>query len=168
MNEATDNTEKLKHTCVMIYVLYALSSILQFHETTLIPGLLAIITALILNTSNKTQEEAKGTIFESHLRWARRTFYIGTLVLLPIAIIISSGLILAFTNIGSVANTTPVENSEVFMNAIYAFLSKDIKTVILLTLVTMTPLLFWWLKRCWIGYKFLQEDKPVENINSWL
>lgn len=168
MNEVADNTKKLKHTCVMIYALYALSSILQFHEITLIPGLLTIIVAFILNTSKTTNNEAKGTIFESHLQWAKRTFWIGTLVLLPVALTISAGLILAFTSISSVATANNANNYEALMSDIYSFLNKEIGTIMLFSLVTMAPLLFWWIRRCWVGYKTLQEDKPVENVTSWL
>ncbi len=170
MNEVIDNktTEQLKHNCTMIYALYALSSILQFHETTLIPGLLTIIVAFALNVSKNTKKTAEGTIFESHLQWAFRTFWIGSLVLLPIAVAISTGLILAFTSVSSIASPDVVENSQALMNAIHTFLNDDIATVTLLSLITMAPLLVWWLRRCWIGYKALQADKPIENITSWL
>lgn len=170
MNEVIDSktNEQLRHICIMIYALYALSSILQFHETTLIPGLLTILVAVSLNLSKNTKATAKGTIFESHLRWAFRTFWIGSFILLPIAVAISTGLILTFTSVSTIASPDIVADSQALMNAIHSFLNDDIGTVMLLSFVTMGPLLVWWLRRCWLGYKALQKDKPVENVNSWL
>ena len=81
----------LKKLCLTLYGIYAASAVLQFFEETLLLGLLALVIAYILGASKN--EDAKGTPYASHLRWMSRTFWIGTAVVVPAAIVIATALI---------------------------------------------------------------------------
>lgn len=93
----------LRKFCIILYAVYALSALSQFFEITLLPGLLALIIAYIQGNAKKGA--AKDTPYASHLRWLSRTFWIGTGVIVPVAVVIAAYLIWTFTDISSIANS---------------------------------------------------------------
>jgi len=38
----------------------------------------------------------------------------------------------------------------------------------LITAVTLVPSVFWWLRRCWAGYKLAKDGREIGNVTSWL
>jgi len=159
-------TKKLKNICIIIYGFYALSAVLQFNQATLLIGLLVLVIGYILNVDKKNVQQAKDTIFKNHFRWALRTFWIGTAVLLPLATIIATALIMQFTEVTSIIDS--LNNQDELMLNIKNYMENDMTKVTLLSMIPMLPVLVWWLRRCWYGYELLKQNKTIENVTSWL
>ena len=156
----------IKQLCTTLYIIFALSSILQFSEITLIPGILALLIAYALVVMKK--KEAEGTPFASHFRWLARTFWIGAGVIVPVAIVLAMVLILTLTDIATVTNAMRSDDPDMMMTGMQSYIEGNMTKIWFITFVTMAPTTVWWLRRCWVGYKLAKEDKPVENVTSWL
>ena len=155
-----------KKLCLNLYIAYAASSVLQFSELTLLAGLIILIAAYIMCEIKKW--DAKDTPYASHMRWMSRTFWIGTGVIMPIAVVIATVLILKLTNISSITSAMKGDDPEAIMTGIQIYMEQNMKKVGLITTLTMAPTVIWWLRRCWVGYKLAKDGKPVENVMSWL
>ena len=156
----------LRKLCMTLYATYAASAILQFFEQTLILGLLALIIAYILSSTKK--KAAKNTIYATHLRWMNRTFWIGTGIIVPVAMIIASFLIWQFTNVETLAGLFTGEDTDTLMNNLQGYIQENMTKISVITFITMIPTVLWWLRRCWIGYSLAEAGKPVENVTTWL
>ncbi len=159
-----DTTKKQKDLCKTLYGLLALSAFMQFSEQTLLIGLIAMITTLWI--ASKKRKTSAGTIFQSHYQWMQRTFWIGTGVIIPIAVVISTVLIICFTDILQALSN--ISSGVVSMNQIDQYMNERMGKISLYISVTTIPTLIWWVRRCWNGFKLLKEDKPVEKVMSWL
>jgi len=160
-----ENFKKLKQHCIIIYISYALSGLLQFSAASLTIGTIILFIAYRLNVNKKKQLLAKDTIFESHLRWAKRTFWIGTGVYFPIATIIATIIVFNFTDITSSASNRDTVN---IMLNIQNYMVANLTKVTALTMIPMMPVIIWWLWRCWIGYKLLQSKEAIKDVTRWL
>ncbi len=165
MAEDKDTTD-FKKLCVTLYGVYALSSVLQFVQETILIGLLALVVAYILTVSNKPR--AKDTIYESHLQWLSRTFWIGGGVIVPAAAVIAAILIWNLTDVSSLVVSLKGSNPTALMNGVQSYIDNNITKVSLIAMTTMAPTAIWWIRRCWIGYTLVKEGKPIENVKSWL
>lgn len=162
-----DNENKnLGTLCKYLYGIYALTMLLQMSIDTILVGLLGMVVALVLTYVK--QPAAKGTIYETHLRWMLRTFWIGGGVYLPVMTL--AGFAVFYPSI----NIAPLQDAmyagEITdPQQIYDLLLRDNKMLIWGTaFATMGPIMAWWLWRSWKGYKALKDGKPVENVMSWL
>ena len=97
-----------------------------------------------------------------------RSLWIGSGVYAPIALAVSFFLISAFTDSAPLLQAMDSGDPDVVMGALQSYLTENTTKMLLLTLVTTLPVGFWWLRRCWIGYVLVKQDKPVENFKSWL
>jgi uncharacterized membrane protein len=156
----------LKKLCMVTYGLYGISAVLQFFEATLLPGLLALVIAYILMRSKR--EEAKDTPYASHLQWMNRTFWIGTGVIVPVAVIIATVLVLTFTDITAVVTAMNGDNPDAMMGNIQGYIADNMKKVNMIVSFTLVPTVVWWMRRCWTGYALAKEGSPVENVTTWL
>lgn len=161
-----DRTEKLQKYCLTLYGVYALSAVFQFSNYTVLPGLLLLTFAYFHgNTRKKT---AADTPYASHLRWLGRTFWIGSGVIAPVAVLISTGLILSLTDISHLAAGAAGDDPELLMAYVQGYIEREGSKVELLVAVTAVPTALWWLRRCWHGHTLAKEGKPVDNVTSWL
>ncbi|MCE9506809.1 MAG: hypothetical protein K8R48_00630 [Alphaproteobacteria bacterium] len=156
----------LRKYCLILYGLYGLSAVLQFFNKTILIGLAALVIAYFMATARK--KAAEDTPFASHLRWMLRTFWIGTGVIFPIAIIIATAIVLAFTDLIPVMVAASFDNPEAQMNAMQDYMQANMTKISLLTEPFMLLSAFWWLRRCWVGGMLAKNGKPVENVTSWL
>lgn len=145
-----------------IYAIYVVSSLLQFFNETVLVGLLALVIGYILNHSKKLKEEVKNTPYDSHLRWMSRTFWIGTAVLTPLAMILAGFIVWNFTDLPSII-TTMESNPEAAMGAI----TKDATKASRIADACMIPAVIWWIRRCWRGYELARAEMPVDDVTSW-
>lgn len=162
----TDKETGLRKLCMMLYGIYALSVVLQFAEETLLIGLIALIIAYVLTKARHAA--AQGTPYASHLRWMLRTFWIGTGVIVPVAVIIATGLILTFTDIATIVPAMNNDDPGDIMGGVQAYMDKNLQKISLITFLTLAPTVIWWLRRCWVGYALAKNEKPVENVTTWL
>lgn len=152
----------LRKTCLALYGAYGAAILMQFFEQAMMPGLLLMVIAFIITRDRRAA--AKGTPYESHLRWLTRTFWIGTGVVMPLAIVVATALILQFTDISSIATSDPDALMSGISNYIYGNMSK----IMMLSSVSMIPTAVWWLHRCWIGFALARDEEPVKNVTTWL
>ena len=159
----TDNLQKI---CITLYGVYALSTILQFFEETILVGLLALTIAYIIGNSKK--KSAVDTPYASHLRWMYRTFWIGSLVIIPVSIVILACLILAFTDVASFVKSLGDADPEVITNSLTSYFQGNMTKLSFITTMAGIPAAAWWIRRCWVGYVLAKEGKPVVKVTSWL
>jgi uncharacterized membrane protein len=161
-----EKENELRKTCITLYALYVISAILQFSELTLLPGLVMLIGAYIWG--NSKQKLSKDTVYASHIRWLYRTFWIGSGVIVPLAVLIATLLIIAFTDIISVINTLDTGDPDSTIASITNYMHTNMMKITLITMVSMVPTVLWWIRRCWVGYKLASDGKAVDNVTSWL
>lgn len=157
----------LKNHLTYVYGIYAASAVLQFFETTLVLGLLFLVVAYILNISKKEKLAAVGTPFESHLHWARRTFWLGTGVIVPAAMVVAFILILNFTDVSGLRAAMNNSDPDIMMQGVQGYMGKGMDKASSITTIAMIPTAIWWVWRCWTGYVLAKAGKPVENVKSW-
>ncbi len=156
----------LRKLCMTLYGVFGLSAVLQFVEATILLGLLALTIAYILTKCK--YEAARDTPYASHLRWMLRTFWIGTGVIVPVAVLIATALILMLTNIADVVTAMSGDDPTAIMSSVQAYMTQNLTKISLITAVTMVPTILWWVRRCWIGFALARDEKPVTNVTSWL
>jgi uncharacterized membrane protein len=156
----------MQQTCTTLYILYAVSALMQFFEPTLLAGLVTLIAAYFYGQSKR--KAAEGTAYASHLRWLYRTFWIASLILLPAGVVTATALIFAFTDIGSLATAAGVEDPSALAKSIQVYMDENMGKVSLITLCATAPVTIWWLNRCWRGYSLAKEGRPLENVTRWL
>src|SRR3972149_3409119 len=156
----------LRKHCLLLYSLYTLSAVLQFFDKTILIGLAALAIAYFLTTAKK--EAAKNTPFASHLRWMLRTFWIGTAVIFPIAVIIATFLVLTLTDLIPVMDALNLDNPEAAVNTLQDYMQNNITKMLLIAAPVRIPAALWWIRRFWIGCLLAREGKPVEKVTSWL
>lgn len=156
----------LHNICLFIYVSFMAGGVMQFAESTLLAGLVLLIVGYFVLALR--EKAATGTLYESHLRWLNRTFWIGSAVIVPIATIAGFLLILNNTDMSALMAAQESGDPEMIASSISAYIEQNGKTVSLITLATGLPTGFWWLRRCWAGFSRLQKGLPVEKVTSWL
>lgn len=160
-----DVAEKHK-LCLMLYIIFAASLLLQFINLwTIVLGSAAVLAGIIIAYTER--KKAFGTVYGNHLQWIIRTFWIGGAVYLPILTIV--GTIVMFFYIDYDPMREALATGEGTMRqAVDALMAKN-RWVITITMAACTaPFSLWWLYRCWYGYRRLKAGKPVPNAESWL
>lgn len=160
-----DNTLSLQFK--IIYGLFAVSVILQFDLMTAIIGLIGLVAAYFVLIAKKSA--VKDTPFEQHYIWLNRTFWIGTAVYFPIAVILAAALILTMTDIAGVVLSASADGdpARMMMN-IQNYLDNSMSKIWTILAATMGPPTIWWLWRCWKGFDALHKSATLKNPNSWL
>jgi uncharacterized membrane protein len=156
----------LKKTCLGLYAAFAVSALMQFSFITILIGCAVMLAALVVAYARR--EAARDTIYESHLAWLIRTFWIGSGVYLPVltlglcfAMVATLDFSSLMTRVANGEITDPVMMQEV-LKAEYG------GQLVVLTLIFTLPFLGWWLWRCYAGWKALKAGEPVRNPKSWL
>ncbi len=162
-----EKTADLRKTCIILYGVYALSAMLQISNDLTMLGLSILTLAIAGHMSKSKKAEAQGTPYASHLRWLYRTAWIASCVAIPVNLGLSTWLIWAFTDIGSVMskmNGDPMA----LVTAMQSYFQHNMLKIEIFSSIGAAPPTVWWLHRCWRGYVLVKEDKPVENVTSWL
>lgn len=159
-----DSSKKTKDLCKALYALLVLGALLQFTQQTVLIGMVALLAAAWIAT--KMRKKSQDSLYQNHFHWIQRTFWIGSGVLTPIAIIISTILILAFTNV--LQELSHVSSGAVSMDQVDQYMQNSMDKISLYIMATSLPTLAWWLRRCWVGYRSLRNEKPIEKVMSWL
>lgn len=163
-----EKEKEIKDYCIALYLMYPLSLICQFFETTMFFGLLLFLFSWLFNSYQKSRKELKDSVFENHLRWLLRTFYISTGVFMPISAVIAAILTFKFVDINTLLNSVTPENSMSIINSVDSFMHNEMQKMTIISMITFSPVIIWCGRRYWIGFKKLQDNKPIENITSWM
>jgi uncharacterized membrane protein len=165
--ESTKETD-LKKYCIVLYGLYAISALLQvsIDGTLFVLSIITLIIAGIMGRLKKTA--AKGTPYESHLRWLYRTAWIASCVAIPINFGLSGWLIWTFTDFGAITRSMDNGDMDALTQALQNYMDANTGKIFLFNAIGAAPPTLWWLHRCWRGYVPLKEGQPVENVTTWL
>ena len=163
-----DSNKQLKEYCTALYILYPISIVCQFFQTTLFFGLFLLLIVYGFNVSQKRRASVKDTVFENHLIWLLRTFYISTGVYFPIAMVIATYLVTKYTDILSIGSSVDASDSEALMSSIQNFMSGEMSKMFIISIATFAPVVLWCFRRYWVGFRLLRQEKPVKNVTSWL
>ncbi len=156
---------KLQNACITVYIVYALGAVLQFFDRTMLAGLIAITLAGFI--ANQNRKNVKGTVFESHLRWMNRTLWIGALVIVPLAVILTGVMIFVFTDAASFVHALLSGNPHIISSAIKKYFSGNMMRISVIAYITTALPVTWVVHRCWRGYVLAHAGKPVENVTRW-
>jgi len=182
MTDNADNTEQTAGTtapdtskmtspqmCTTLYALFALSVALPviFSSMAVMTlGFVVLLVAIIMAYAQR--DAARGTIYESHVRWLIRTFWIGQGVYLPILTIIGS-IYMAVHIDASVLTNAAANGTEPTSGNIAKIMSAHYGSMIVNTVrVTGGIFTLWWVLRCLSGYLVLRRNKAIANPGSWI
>ncbi len=162
-----DREKKLRELVLYLYMVYATGFIMCFASFAMaslgtIMGLIAIIVTYAKRNS------AKGTIYESHFTWLVRTFWIGGAVFLPIATIIFTILFITMTDFMEFMQNSVTNLGSGTQQLSIEFVTRNLEKLNNIKLITMIPVLLWWLIRCYRGAKLAFKNKKINRDNSWL
>jgi|GEM_PF-1640271 len=150
------NTERARN----IYALFALGGVSSFSGITflILCGTLAITVGIFMAYSGRRKTE--DPMLETHFTWQIRTFWIGNLVIVPVAMILNLYLLYQFTDIDVMLNTAASGGYGMdvvkMQETMIAFEKENGLTLLTIKLVTYGLALLWWLSRCGMGYKALK------------
>ncbi len=156
----------MKNYCLSLYALYVISTFMQFSAWLALPGLVLLMVAYILNLTGK--KRAAGTVYESHMRWLLRTFYIGTCVLLPVFAILAELTLLVTTDISGYTAALDTHDPAVMSAMLDAYLQANATQAAIIFCVFLTPPTLWLLWRWWKGGTLAQVGQPIENVTRWI
>ncbi|MBI1215222.1 MAG: hypothetical protein GC185_05305 [Alphaproteobacteria bacterium] len=164
-------TDKMNspQTCTALYALFALSMALPVMFSSLpvmVLGFLVLTAAIIAAYAQR--DAARGTVYESHIRWLIRTFWIGGGIYLPIVTIIGS--IYLATHIDTQALIEAAQNGTEATPANVANIIAQHygKMIVNTTRITGGIFTLWWVVRCLSGYLVLRRNKAIANPGSWI
>lgn len=164
-------TTKMKNprTCTAVYAIFVVAMIapLLFVGYVSMAVSFAALTIAIIVAYAK-QDEARGTVYESHIRWLIRTFWIGGGIYLPILTLIGSVYI--FRHLDYQIFTTAAQNGAAATPAeVATIMAQHYKGLFInTTRVTGGIFTLWWVLRCLSGYLVLRRNKAIANPTSWI
>ena len=151
--------------CKMLYGIFAFSMVLQFIDVlTIILGTAAITAGIIL--AYMERKKATGTLYENHLHWLIRTFWIGGAVYMPITTVLGSTALIFLLDRSPIQEAMSTGDTDL-QTAIHAMLLKNHDLMYHTMLAFTLPFAVWWMWRCWYGYKRFKAGKTVPNVMSW-
>ena len=148
---------------MVLYVVASLSAVFQFFPPTIILGLILLVLANFMNKVFKAT--AKETIYITHAEWIGRTLYVGTFFLFPLSLAAAAYLIWTTTDVSSFKATiakSDADDPSVAMSIINSYMVRDMPAVAHICTVTLAPPVFWWVRRCLVGYRRAQESEPID------
>lgn len=162
---ATPETE-IEKLCFMLYGIFAAGLVMQFiNLTTIVLGSAAVLAGIILAYIER--RKTRGTVYENHLQWLIRTFWIGGGIYLPVLTL--AGIITLMLTIDRSALTSAFSTGEGTVEGAVQEMMRQNSSLIYITMLGYTaPFGIWWLWRCWYGYKRLKDKKPIPNAQSWI
>lgn len=162
---ATPETESEK-LCFLLYGIFAIGLIMQFiNLITIVLGSAAVLAGIILTYIERGK--TRGTIYENHLQWLIRTFWIGGAVYLPVLTV--AGIMTLLMTMDRSALTSAFSTGEGTVEGAVQEMMRQNSDLIYYTMLGYTaPFGIWWLWRCWYGYKRLKDKKTIPNVESWI
>ena len=148
-----------------IYVIAALGAIVQYAESIGMVVAGCIILALAGFMLKAQRMTAKGTIYASHVEWTARTMSIGSYFLFPISIAVAFYLIYQWTDIEALRKAVAASDSddtETLINLVKAYIANNKEKIDRITTWSITPPIFWWVRRCWYGLRRADKSEPID------
>ncbi|MFH1158182.1 MAG: hypothetical protein V1721_04770 [Pseudomonadota bacterium] len=153
---------------MMLYIISAISAIAQFFPATVLPGLFFLVIAFFMTKAQRMT--AKDTIYASHVEWTARTLSIGTFILFPLAMGIAVYFLWKSTDIEALKATIVVkaddDDPSALMNFITGYIEGNIPRVADVTMKSLALPILWWVRRCWVGFRYAKESLPIDYPES--
>jgi hypothetical protein len=146
-----------------LYIVTALSALLQFYEITVIPGMLLMLIAFFMVKAQRVT--AMNTIYASHVEWTRRTLSLGTFIIFPLFAVLAIYLVYKMTDITSLKSAfASNEDGDLgaMANIIIGYAKQNEAKVNSITTGCITPPILWWVRRCFVGYMRAKRSEPVD------
>lgn len=161
----TDPTAEKTKLCLMLYIIFGVSMLLQFiHIWTAALGSAAVLAGIIMVYVER--KKTYGSLVGNHLQWLTRTFWIGGAVYLPIMTVIGTGVTFFLLDFEPLRETMATGEAKMDQ-LLQTLLSSNQKLIYLCFLGTSVPFALWWWWRCWYGYARLKKGLPIPNATSW-
>ncbi|MEZ0226018.1 MAG: hypothetical protein ACAH83_15800 [Alphaproteobacteria bacterium] len=175
----TDDAAKLMKICTILYAAYAACALSIFAPFVIVVVAAAVAMLAAIIYAYVSQSKAVNTIYETHLRWLIRTFWIGGGVYMPVLTIFMTmtvWTVIDFSEVEAAVKAAALEHnpgtesdSSVVVNTVLtSIMQENGGTIVLIILAFTLPVFGWWLWRCWQGYSLLKQGKPVEDVMRWV
>lgn len=159
--------EKLRKYCIGLYGVYALGAALIPTDLALFGGILVLVA---LAAGHYRKKAAAGTVYENHLRWLSRTFWIANVYYVATGIV---GMIYLYAFTDFAAETAALMDmvnggDPDALGHMTAQMEKMEKMTVVPYLITSVPPSVWWIYRCWQGHTAVRVGQPVDNVTRWI
>ena len=155
-----------KNLCRLTYITFLVGGLMQFNIATSLVGTIALLIGVGIAYYQRSR--VQGSPLESHYQWLIRTFWIGSGVYLPVLLTVVFCLMyphLDFMAMMDALSTGSVADPMQLLS----LLVRQVPTwIVTLSFITGGIFVLWWLYRCAIGWQKLSQEKPVDNVMSWL
>ena len=157
---------ELRAFCMVLYVITALSAVLQVFESTLMVGLLFLVVAYMMVGAQKMT--ARKTIYQSHIEYVAKTLSMGMGVIFPIAMVLAIYLIWKNTDISAIKAAIDSDDPDSMMSIVNRYVTGGMQIAQDIILKTMALPVFWWVRRCLVGFLRAKNSEPVDYPDSWI
>ena len=157
---------ELRSFAIAVYVVSALSAVLQLYMSTVVFGLFLLFVAFFMNKAQKIT--AAGTLYASHVEWAGRTLKLGTFYVFPAAFAIGAWLVWKNTDVASVKAAMNSDDMDVTMNGMQNYIHQSIPILAHTSVMAMIPAVLWWVRRCVSGILKAKKGLPMDYPDSWI
>ena len=152
-----------------LYVVSALGAIVQYAESFAMVVAGCIILGLAGFMVKAQRLTAKNTIYASHVEWMARTISIGSTFLFPLSIAVTFYLVYTLTDVESFRKAIAAADSDdfgVLSGLVKNYVAKNMDKIDSITTWSITPPIFWWVRRCWFGLMRADKHEPIDYPDS--
>lgn len=160
-----DDKKGMYRLCMGLYAVYGLSCVMQFSPLVVLAATAALTVAIVV--AHVARRRAKDTIYESHLQWLVRTFWIGGAVYLPVMTVAAAVII--FSEVDHTAVRAAAEAGETSVEALMTILVTENRSVFTMVYFSLfLPFTGWWIYRCVSGVLRLKKGEAVPDPERWI
>jgi hypothetical protein len=152
-----------------LYVIAAFGAIAQYAESfgMVIAGCIILgIAGFMVKAQRMT---AQGTIYASHVEWISRTLTIGSRYLFPLSLAIALWLVYTMTDVDALRKVIAASNSDdlgTLSGLVRQYIEQNEQKIDMITTWSITPPIFWWVRRCWFGLMRAEKSEPIDYPDS--
>ena len=154
-----------------LYIIAAFGAIVQYTES-LSMNIAGFIILAIAGFMLKAQRlTARDTIYASHVEWMARTISIGSYFLFPVAIAAILYFVYTLTDIVSLKKTFAASGGQdlnAMLSLTKTYIANNGEKINRIINLSITPPIFWWVNRCWYGFKRAAKSEPIDYPESFI
>ncbi len=152
--------------CTLFYGIYAAGMIMQFAPQTFVIGTIGMLVAIVLVYTQRDRHD--GTIYQSHIQWLIRTFWIGGGVYLPVLTLVSGAFLYWQMDYTFLQGVMTDQRTPTADEVDKLFWDTNGQMITITGYCTLVPVALWWIWRCGKGYQHLKRRQPVPDVMSWI
>ena len=147
-----------------LYMIAGTSAVLQLFSSTIILGLILLVLSFLMAKMQRVT--ARETTYSSHVEWTYNTLSTGTFVLFPISACIAIYFIFKNTDIAGVKDAMNSDDMDVLFTGAQNYISRATPYAKNISMITLTPPVLWWVRRCVAGFLRAKNSEPVDYPNA--